>query len=419
MAVLSQVMQHTPLVGSGLSIPENSRKRFIAKWVDAKEVRNTNWADWAKRRSGTFEQIDIEVGASYAPFIRTTLAAQAGNGDEQLVFSTTALLRKGDQLKIEELYGGSTVEYDDTKTERATIISVDSATLATVQRHEGEVADGSYRVHPSGSRVTVVSRAQNYNEPFPDAITFRGDSLTVYPQRFDSGEITYDLAATKVPDFEAPTGHYMGDVMYWKNELPVMRNDALINGRKVAPNYNASPKIPGRLSGCIWWAEQVGTNVVPIGGQLNIFDFSDIFEDLAVNHTDGPGDAIWGSPRMVSIWNEMLLPFKGQFGPGDTTFDMRTTGVKSAFGNVGTMKTDNRWPNSKILLTSRADWEWGDAQDMDWLYVERDAANLGGFQKSWTMGGDFAQVCLNVSHQRLMTGIDTRKDLYPARTAFL
>ena len=207
--------------------------------------------------------------------------------------------------------------------------------------------------------------------------------------------------------------------MYWKKELPVQRNNALINGRKVTGNYLATPKIPYRLSGAIWWAEQVGTNVVPISGQLNLFDFSDIFEDLATNHTDGPGDTIWMHPRMVAIWNEMLLSYKSQFGPGDTMLDMRTTKVRSAFGTVDGVKTDNHWPMSKILLTSRADWEWGNFIDMDWMYVERKAENLGAFQVSWTMGGDFAQVCLNVSHQRLMTGIDTRKDLYPARTTFL
>ena len=181
MAVLSQVMQHTPLQGAGLSIPDANKKRFIAKWVDAKEVRNTEWADWAPRRKGDpYDNIDIEIGASYAPFIRTTLGAQAGASDEQLTVATTALLRKGDQLKIEQLYNGSTTEYDDSKTERSTILSVDSATLITVQRHEGEVADGSYTVHPSGSRVSVVSTAESYNEPFKDAITFRGDMMTVH-----------------------------------------------------------------------------------------------------------------------------------------------------------------------------------------------------------------------------------------------
>ena len=53
------------------------------------------------------------------------------------------------------------------------------------------------------------------------------------------------------------------------------------------------------------------------------------------------------------------------------------------------IKVDNRWPPSKILATSKADWEWTNFIDMDWLYIERGPEELGAFQKSWTMGGDF------------------------------
>lgn len=419
MAVLSQRMEHTPLTGSGLSIPTANKKRNVAKWVEAKQVRTTEFTDWMKRGEAV-DQVDIETGQSYAPFIATTLGAQAGASDESLTVASTALLRVGDQIVMDDFYSGSTTEYDDTTAERATILSITDATHIVVEREEGEVADGSYRVHPSGARVRVVSRAQNYNEPFPDAITFRGDMLVNHPQRFDSGEITYDLAAVQVPDFEAPNGHYMRDVMYWKKELPRFRNNAFINGRKRTGNYLASPKIPYRLGGAIWSAEQVATNLVPINGQLNFFEFTDVFEDMATNHSDGPGDTIWMHPRMVTIWSEMLLPYKGMFGAGDSTLNMATN-IKTAFGNVSQsgIKTDNEWPPSKILITSRADHRWGNFKNMDWTYVERGPEELGAFQQSWTMGGDFYYVNLNITHQRLLTGVDTRKDLYPARTAFL
>ncbi len=421
MAVTAQKMDHTPLVGSGLSILTASKQRQVGPWVEAKEVRTDNFTRWMTRRSTPFEQIDIETGQSYAPFITTTLGAQAGAGDEQITVASTALFRAGDQIHFEPVYTGSTTEYNDSLTERATVLTVDSATTMTVERHEGEVSDGSYRVHPiTTTRVRVVSRAQNYNTPFPDAITFRGDMLIQHPQRFDSGEITYDLAAVRVPDFEAPGGHYMKDIMYWKNELPNFRNDAFINGRKRTGNYLATPKIPYRLGGAVWHAEQVGTNVVPISGQLNFFDFSDIFEDMATNHSDGPGDTIWMHPRMVTIWSEMMLPYKGMFGAGGTTLDM-TTNLKTAFGNVNQsgIRTDNRWPPSKILVTSKADWEWTNFIDMDWQYIERGPAELGAFQKSWVMGGDFSMVCKNLTHLRLLTAIDTRKENYAARTPFL
>ena len=212
----------------------------------------------------------------------------------------------------------------------------------------------------------------------------------------------------------------MKDVMYWKKELPRFRNNAFINGIKRTGDYTATPKIPYRLGGAVWSASQIATNLVPINGFLDVFDFSDIFEDMAVNHSDGPGDTIWMHPRQYTIWSELLLPYKGMFGGGDNTLDM-TTNVKSAFGSVSQngIKTDNEWPVSKVLLTSRADHRWGNFVNMDWTYVERKAEHLGAFQQSWTMGGDFYYVNLNQSHQRLLTGLDSRKANTAARTAFM
>ena len=419
MTVTGQKILHTSLAGSGLSILDATKQREFADWVEAKEVRNTQFTDWMSELDDPFEQTDIEIGQSYAPFIATTLTADAGASDEQVTVASTALVRAGDQGTIKEFYSDSTTEYDDTRTERFTVLTVDSLTTMTVERHEGEVADGSYTVHPSGSVVTITSRAQNYHEPFPDAISFRGDSLLVHCQVFDSGELTYALGSKETPDFEAPGGHYERDVMYWKNTLPFYRNDAFINGRKRTGNFLATPKIPYRLSGAIWFAEQVGTNVVPINGLLNIFDFSDVWEDLATNHMDGSGDTIWMHPRLFGIWNEMLLPYKGMFGPGDTTLDIRTTKVKDAFGQVNVPKWDSQWPASKALITSRSDWGWKNKRGFDWTYVERDPKDLGTFAESWTMGGEFGLVNKNISHQRLLTGIDTRKNLYPARSQYL
>ncbi len=418
MGVTAQRIEHTPLAGSGLSTPDDIKQREFAIWVEAKRVRNTQVTDWMRRDSDPFELQDIEIGQSYAPQITTTLGAQAGASDENLTVATTALLSVGDQLDIKHLYGDSTTEYNDSEATRNTITAIIDGTTITVQREEGETSDGSYQVHPSGSVVTVVSRAESYNTPFQDAITFRGDKIVQHKQRFVSGEITYDRAAVRAPSFEAPNGTWATDVMYWKNELPLFREDAFINGRLVTGNELSTPKIPYRMGGMIWFAEQVATNVEAIDGQLNIFDFSDIFEALETDHPDGPGDTIWMAPRLVSIWSEMLLPYKGMFGPGETTLDVRTTSVRTEFGTIKP-RWANKWPKSKVLLTSKADWYWSHGLDMDWQYVERGPEELGAFQRAWTMGGDFSLVCTNITHQRLMTGIDTRKDLYPARSNFL
>jgi hypothetical protein len=422
MAVTSQMMVHTPLAGSGLSIPAANKQREFAKWVDSKEIRNTEFTAWMKPKNGSYELNDIEVGQSYDSFVSTTLGAEAGASDEQVTVASTALLRAGDQIEFHEYYSGSTTEFDDSRTEPATIISIDSGTTMTVHRHEGEVADASYFVHPATTTVVkVVGSAMNYNDPFRDGITFRGDSITQHRQIFENGEITYALSAAKAPDFEAPNGHKMRDVMKAKKDLPWKRNWAFINGRKVTGDYTATPKVPYRLGGAIWFAEQIAANEVPIDGLIDIFTFTDIYEDLETNHSDGPGDTWWSHPRLRTIFSELLMPYKGYGGLPDTMLNMSNVTVKSAFGDTSAngFKTDNQWPMSKMLLTSRADWEWGPAIDFDWTYVERGPEELGAFSTSWNMGGEFSMVCLNISHQRLLTGIDTRKENYAARTPFL
>jgi hypothetical protein len=130
MAVTSQMMVHTPLAGSGLSIPSANKQREFAKWVDSKEIRNTEWTAWMPPKKGSYELNDIEVGQSYDSFVSTTLGAEAGASDEQVTVASTALLRAGDQIEFHEYYSGSTTEFDDSRTEPATIISIDSGTTA-------------------------------------------------------------------------------------------------------------------------------------------------------------------------------------------------------------------------------------------------------------------------------------------------
>src|SRR5690349_19002001 len=140
MAVTAQKFAHTPLAGSGLSIPEANKQREFANWTESKEMRNTEFMNWLGDSTEVFDLWDIEIGQSYAPFNTTTLGAQAGNGDEQITVASTALILPGDQGEIKEYYSDSTTEFDDSRTEKFTVLTVDSSTLMTVSRHMGAVA---------------------------------------------------------------------------------------------------------------------------------------------------------------------------------------------------------------------------------------------------------------------------------------
>ena len=413
MAVTSQIMSHTPLTGSGLSIPAANKQRYFAEWVEAKEVRNTPFTDWmGGKMSEPFNQIDIEVGQSYAPFITTTLGAQAANNSANLTVASTAYLREGDVLRITPYHNGSTTELNHAEAEQATVLSITNATVLVADRDNGETSSGSWPTHASGSEVRVIFRAQNYNEPFPDAITFRGDILVNHPERLDSGEITYDIAAIGTPDFES-TRHFENDIQFWRNELLAQRDAMFMEGRKRTGDYTASPQIPYKTAGAIQWAEWGGT-VEAVDGVLNLLTFDDVYREKADTHSDGPGTVAIAGYKTTAALDSILMQLKGNLGANETTLTNKFTKYTTRWGTLELMPM-HKFPEGKILITSKGDFKWSNYVGMDWTYVKRGPEELGAFQRSWTMGGDFALVCTNVSRQILLTGIETRLDLYPGR----
>jgi hypothetical protein len=396
---------------------EANKMRLFAKWVEKKEVRKTPWTDFMKRRGSPYNQPVIETGQSYAPFITTTLTGATTNNSNILTLGSTAFLREGDILKVTPYYDVGQTELNYNLSELDTVLTITDATHAVTLRTQGKYSSGSWPVQPIGSEVRVISRAQNYNEPFPDAISWRGDTIDQYVQRFDSGELVYDIAATHTGDYEADN-HMLVDIMNWKDILPKYREAAFIQGRRVAPDYDANPQIPGHLGGAIWWAEQGVDTVYQIDGQINPFSFDDILRDKAENHSDGPGDTMFGGYKTIAAIDTGLNELKGNFGPNETTFTSKVTKLSYRWGDI-TPRPVHDWPEGVILITSKSDWEWTNYEGMDWQYVERGPEELGAFQRSWTMGGDFSMTCLNVSRQILMTGIDTRLDLYPGRQVFM
>jgi hypothetical protein len=417
-AVTTQIVNHTPLTAAfGGSMLTANKKRLFAKWVERKEVRKTPVTDWMKRRSGGYDQMEIETGQSYAPFITTTLGAQAGASTAGFTVASTTYLREGDVLKVTPYYSGSTTELDYANAEYSTINGITSSTVITTLRDQGQSNSGSWPTHASGSEVRVISRAQNYLEPFPDAISYKGDSISQYIQSFDSGELTYATQATKVGDYESDN-HMLKDIMVWKDILPKYREAAFIEGIRVAPDYDATPQVQGHLGGMIWWALQGTGNESAIDGQINAFTFDDILREKAELHSDGPGDTMFGGYKTIAALDTALNELKGNFGPDATTFTSKTTKLSYRWGDI-TPRPVHGWPEGKILITSKADWEWGHFEGHDWQFVERGPEELGMMAKSWTMTGDFSMTCLNLTRQILLTGIDTRLDLYPGRQIFV
>lgn len=412
MAATSSTAAYTPIP----AVAANKQRQF-AKWVEAREVRKTPWTDWMKRRSSPYEQMEIETGQSYFPRIATAIKTQTLNNSASIDVDSTALLSVGDVLKITDYYTGSTTELDPSTTEYATVLSITDSDTVVVNRHQGEVSTGSWAVHPVDSEVRRVARAQSYNTPFTDAVTYRGDLLITHPQRFFSGEITYDMAAIRTPDYESKN-HMRKDIMAWKGEVVQDRESAFIEGRKVTGDYSASPKIPYQMMGAIQWAEQGGTaTTFAVDGLVNAFTFDDIYREKADEHDLGPGDTVWGSYKTIAAFDTMINPNKGNFGPNDTTITNMVTKVTTRWGTYEP-KPAHSFPDGVLLITSKSDWEWAPYIGMDWEYVERGPKELGAMQRSWHASGDFSMTCLDYQRQILMTGIDVRLNLYPGRQVY-
>ena len=416
MAVTTQILDHTPIPGH--SFPSANKKRQFTRWVEAKENRQTPFTDYVPRTMPKPEQIEYETGQSYDPAITTTLGAQAQNNSATLTLATTTYIRAGDVLRITPYFTGTT-DLDYSSVEHATVLSVTNSTDVVAKRHDGAVSSGSWATHASGSLVEVIARATNYNAAFPDGITWRGDIITNYIQRFDSGEITYDLfAARSSPTYESDN-QMLEDIAKWRKRLLYYREQAFINGVKLAGDYTASPKVPYKLGGAIWWAQQKSDNRYAVGAAgapavLSIFDLSDAMEDKWINHMEGPGLDMWCGPRTRAALDSLLLPFKeGRLS--ETRITNRFDGVNTSFGDL-TVKHAHGWPEGTILLCARNTYAWNNAEGMDWEKFERGPEILGAYQKSWNMSGDFGFTCNDVQRPILFEYVEVRKDRYVGRT---
>lgn len=419
MAVTTQILDHTPIPGH--SFPSANKRRQFTRWVEAKENRKTPFTDYVKRSMDKPEQVEYETGQSYDPAITTTLGAAALNNDATLTVADASYLRAGDVVRITPKFSGST-DYDYTNVEIAPILSITDSTTIETNRHAGEVSSGSWSTHASGSLVEVIFRGTNYNAAFPEGITWRGDIITNYIERFDSGEITYDIFAAKsAPTYES-NNQKLEDIAKWRKRLLYYREQAFINGRKQAGNYTATPKVPYLLGGAIWWAEQKAANLFPVGAvgapvPLSIFDFSDALEVKWIDHMDGPGLDMWCGPKTRAAMDSMLLPFKeGRLS--DTTITNRLTGVNTSFGDIK-IQHAHGWPEGTILLCAKDTYAWNNAEGMDWQKFERGPEELGAYQESWNMVGDFGFVCNDVQRPILFQYVDVRKERYAGRVVGL
>lgn len=411
MAVTSQILDATPIPGH--SFPSGNKKRQFTKWVESKEVRKFKFTEYVPRNMDKPEQVEYETGQSYTPRITTTLGGVTANNSTTITVADTTYIRVGDSYRITPYYTGTSGDLNYGLKEYGTVLAVLSGTTFTGKRHDGEKTSGNWSVFASGSYVEIFSRATNFNAAFPDGITWRGDIITNYTQRLDSGEITYDTFASRsVPTYESEN-QMLDDIDKWSLILKEYRDSAFIEGRKLVGDYTSSPKVPYKLGGAIWWAEQKSANIFAVDGLLSPFDFDDAMQLKEETHTEGPPLDMWCGPKTRACIDSWLLPLK-EARMGDKTWENGLTGIKNSFGSINVEHT-LRWPEGTILLCAKDTYSWNNAEGMDWEKFERGPEILGAYSKSWNMSGDFGFTCNDVQRPILFTGIDARKQNYLGR----
>lgn len=403
MAVTAQILDHTPIPGH--SFPSANKRRQFTKWVEAKERYRYKFTEYVPRTMDEPEQIEYETGQSYNPPIVTAIKTQTTNSSANIDVDDTTFIRPGDSYKITQYYSGSD-ELDYSTVEYGTVLSVTDGDTFVANRHDAELISGNWAVHPVDSKVEIYSRATNFNAAFVDGITWRGDIITNFVQRLDTGEITYDTFM--VPTYESDN-QMLEDTEKWVTKLKQYRNQAFIEGRKVEGNYSANPKIQYKLGGAIWWAEQKSANIFAVDGVLSPFDFDDAMQLKEETHDEGPPLDMWCGPKTRSAIDSWLLPLKDGLRMSDTQWVNGLTGIKNSWGSIK-VQHDNDFPEGKILLCAKSTYAWNNAKNQDWERFERGPEILGAYQKSWNMAGMFGFTCNDVQRPILFTGIDVRKE---------
>lgn len=408
-----------PLVGnSPASTPTANAKPLFSKWVDEFEKKQFPLQSLFGKHSPAFDQVKIQVGQSYNPFITTTIGTTTANNDETVVFAAagTALMREGDVLEIIPYYvaGDSTSGLNYYLREVAPINSVTNTTTVELYRDSDRTSTGSWPVHAVGSYVRVISRARAYNQPFEQSPVYRGDSIYTHPQRFD-GKIVADIAGINTPDFES-SNHFERMIKSETTNMKWHLEEALSSGWRmtgdaVTGDGNAKPH---QMGGVYWWLKQNSANVTDLANtQLDIYDVVDLLRTVWKTHRKGPALTVLAGPDTIEIFDQLINPYR-EATMSDTDVTLMTKVISTRWGKIQVVPTMH-FPEGNVAFIDAGDWKYGPYKGCDWNIVRRKPEETNRPTNEWAMWGDYSLICEDLQRQSLITGIDTRLANYSGR----
>jgi len=404
-----------PVTGSFAGgIPAANDIELFLDWMKPVEQHEQEVSQWLPAFSKAPNQVQFWTGQSYLPPIETTLEAATANNSTTVdtVGDPAALgFRVGDIVEIVDYFTGQQTYTIASTYERGRITTVNAGDIV-VDRHSGSLSSGSWYAHPAGSRVRVVSRNVAYKTAFDNAPVWRGDSIYNVPQRIPTGFVRVDKAMLQTPTQES-VNQFKDDIAGWRTRALDYREDAYINGIRVLPTET----VAGQAGGMLWWASQVGANVLDLGGkQISIHHISDRIRLKRKSHNKKAGTTVICDLDTMAALDLVLEPYK-HYDAKDNTIRLMFDGLETRWGNVTFMPVAT-FPSGTALITSKDDWEAGNYAGMDWDVVEQEEEHTGGPWVTWAMYGDFSLRCKDVYRQILIKNINTYVDRYAGRRVF-
>ncbi len=320
--------------------------------MEAREKRRTPVTDWMPRRKGDlWNQIKIETGQSYTPNITTKVKVAWANNSGNVDVVDTSLIRQGDVLEIVPFYTGLETEFNYGLREYALVYAVTDSTPCRLSATTARASAPGRMPRTRSTRSSASSPGRrtttrhSWMRP-----TRKGDIIYTHPQRFDSGEITYDTAAVVTPTYEN-NRQMKKDIADWTMRLKLYREAMLIKGRRVTGDYTSTPKKPYMMGGMVWWAEQNSANINNLTGrQLSIYDLDDSLREKWDTHDLGPGTKVFAGPLTIACLDSFLNPYR-QGTLNDTSMTNRVDNLKFRWADL---ERRRRWAGRRARSSSPA-----------------------------------------------------------------
>lgn len=351
---------------AGGRMPSGNVPINISSWADPLERNETPFLSMVKTGEAV-HGIKNEWGQSFTTPIEGKLGAATSASSDVITFYDENGNAGGGKLltpwMVVEL-----VPYIDTVTKtrlnttlkEQVIIRSISGDDATVIRDNNQTSLGAWPVIASGSYWRIVGVAAPYNRDFVMAPYTRGSRIYNYPQRF-MGMVGADVAAQNTPDYEF-SGNRMNDdfkeeTLRQKRFLDrtILEGQLLEGNNFDVPVGADTDVIPYRMDGIDSLITKHSGRVTNLyQRRLSPWDIEALMRDQFKDLAGGGAKTILAGVDTSSVFDYLLLPMMGNFGPTTKSISIEVDSFKTRFGEIK-FSMQHHMEEGKLLFVDMKD----------------------------------------------------------------